>query len=171
MSCQGGWGYHQPRTGVGRSGHIASPRARKTAMTMISRKMHMRTTIGALLGAALLASPAAGLAQETQTNKGMVLSHDEHHVVVKIGDESRTINLTPGTKIQATQGAGVIRRETRPASDLIRGLAVEVTMAPQGHEYIATSIVFKSSDYKTAKQINAGLHQTEGNVAANKKQI
>jgi outer membrane protein OmpA-like peptidoglycan-associated protein len=141
-------------------------------MTIAKDKVGFGPRIGAVLAAALLAAPTASLAQAaTQTVKGMVVSHDQTHVVVKVGDENRTVNLTPGTKIQATQGAGVLRRETAPVSDLIRGLAVEMTLAPQGEAWVANSIVFKSSDLKTAKQINAGLHETEGNVAANKSAI
>jgi outer membrane protein OmpA-like peptidoglycan-associated protein len=141
-------------------------------MTTISGKTRFGPTIGVVLGAALLAAPALGLAQAaTETVKGMVVSHDTTHIVVKVGDHNRTVNLTPGTKIQATQGAGVLRRETAPVSDLIRGLAVEMTLAPQGDAWVANSIVFKSSDLKTAKQINAGINQTEGNVAANKSAI
>ena len=123
-----------------------------------------------VLGAVLIAAPAFG--QEAQSFMGMILSTDSaSQIVVRTTAGDKTVTLSPDTKIQGTKGAGVLQREKREASDLIRGLAVEVKGSQSGDAVAASSIEFKTSDLKTAKQIQAGLHDTEGQVAANKQAI
>ena len=136
-------------------------------MPMFTRK----AATGAMLGLALIAAPVVALSQEAQSLKGMILSHTDNSLVVRTTAGDKKVNLTPDTKIQGTKGAGVLQRENRPADDLIRGLAVEVSATPSGEDYVARSVTFKTGDLKTAKQIQAGLHSTEGDVAANKAAI
>jgi outer membrane protein OmpA-like peptidoglycan-associated protein len=138
---------------------------------METRAMDIRKAVAAMVGAALMALPGLALAQEPQSFKGMIVSTGENSIVVRVGAEERIVTLTPDTKITGTAGAGVLQRETRPPEDLIRGLPVEVKGVPGDQGVVAESIIFKRSDLKTAKQISAGISQTEGNVEANKKAI
>lgn len=146
-------------------------------MTITHRKLAV-----ALLGASLLAAPAFVLGQEqapaapaapaaSQTLKGTIVSHDQNHIVIRTGGHETTIKLGPGTKITATRGAGVLQRESRQVSDLTRGLPVEVNASHIGADLVASTITYKSSDMKTANQIQAGIAQTEAGVAANKQAI
>jgi outer membrane protein OmpA-like peptidoglycan-associated protein len=115
------------------------------------------------------ASPALG--QEATSVKGMVLSHTDSVLVVRDGAGDKRIKLTPSTRIRGTSGALGVRGEDHPASDLIRGLAVSVTTVHEGDSVTATEVVFKNSDLKTARQISAGLHTTDENVAHNARGI
>jgi outer membrane protein OmpA-like peptidoglycan-associated protein len=138
---------------------------------METRTMDIRKAVVAVLGAVLMAAPGLGFAQEAQSFKGMIVSHTDNSLVVKAGADEQTVTLTPDTKITGTAGAGVLQRETRPPEDLIRGLPIEYKGVLSDQGVVAESITFKKSDLKTAKQIAAGIHETEGGVAANKKAI
>ena len=129
--------------------------------------MQIRNLRAAALAAALLSAPGTVWAQ-AQTIQGVITSHTEHRIVLRTETGSVNVDLPPGTKIQGTAGAGLLRRETRPASDLIRGLSVSVSGTPSGDGFTAQSVTFKTGDLKTARQIEGGLHETEQNVAANK---
>jgi outer membrane protein OmpA-like peptidoglycan-associated protein len=138
---------------------------------METRKMDIRKTVTAMLGAVLMTLPGLGFAQEAQVYKGMIVSHTDNSLVVRMGAEDQTLALTPDTKITATAGAGVLQRESGSAEDLIRGLAIEFRGLPSADGLVAQSVTFKKSDLKTARQISAGLSQTESGVAANKQAI
>jgi outer membrane protein OmpA-like peptidoglycan-associated protein len=138
---------------------------------METRTMDIRKAVVAVLGAALMAAPGVGFAQETQVYKGMIVSHTDNTLVVRMGAEEKNVSLTPDTKITGVAGAGVLQREARPAEDLVRGLAIEFRGVPSDQGLVAESVTFKKSDLKTAQQISAGISQTEGNVAANQKAI
>jgi outer membrane protein OmpA-like peptidoglycan-associated protein len=133
--------------------------------------MDIRKAAVAMLGAALLAVPGLGFAQEAQVYKGMIVSHSDNSLVVRMGADEKTLTLTPDTKITATAGAGVLQRESGSAEDLIRGLAIEFRGVSSADGLVAQSVTFKKSDLKTAQQISAGLSQTEAGVATNAKAI
>lgn len=133
--------------------------------------MDIRKAMAAMLGAVLMAVPGLGFAQEAQVYKGMIVSHADNSLVVRMGAEEQTLALTPDTKITVTAGAGVLQRESGSTEDLIRGLAIEFRGLPSADGLVAQSITFKKSDLKTAKQISAGLSQTEAGVASNKQAI
>lgn len=127
--------------------------------------------LGLFAAAAIVAAPAVGFGQEAETIRGMIVSHEENSVVVRTTMGDRTVRLDPGAKIVGTQGQGVLRREERQASDLIRGLAVTVKATPSGDGLVASEVVFKTSDLKTARQIDAGIQSTEDRVSANREAI
>jgi outer membrane protein OmpA-like peptidoglycan-associated protein len=133
--------------------------------------MDIRKAVAAMLGAVLMAVPGLGFAQEATVYKGIITSHTDNTLGVKIGSEQQTLTLTPDTKITATAGAGVLQRESGSPEDLIRGLAIEFRGIPTDTGLVAQSVTFKKSDLKTAQQIAAGINQTEEGVAANKKAI
>lgn len=133
--------------------------------------MNIRKTAALMLGAALIAAPGLAFAQDEQSFKGMIVSNNGNSIVVRTDSGEHVVNLTPDTKIRGTQGAGLILKDTHPPQDLIRGLAVEVEGDAAGEGFTATSVTFKTSDLKTAKQISAGISETEAGVAANKQAI
>jgi outer membrane protein OmpA-like peptidoglycan-associated protein len=120
------------------------------------------TRTQALVLAALLALPTSALAE---TFKGMILSRDGSALVVKGPAGDVPVSVTPATKVRGISGALSLQKEDRPQSDLIRGLAVEVSGERAGDQFIAETVEFKTSDLKTAKQIAAGLHDAEARVA------
>lgn len=123
-----------------------------------------------VLAAVSLSAPSLAFAEDTLL-KGMITSHTDHTIVVKSATGETHVKLTDTTKIRGTSGSLGIRGESHPPTDLIRGLAVEVTTTGSGEDLTATDIVFKNSDLKTAHQIAAGLATTETNVATNAKGI
>jgi outer membrane protein OmpA-like peptidoglycan-associated protein len=130
-----------------------------------------RTAVLGMLGAAALAAPGFAFADDPSL-KGMIISHTGSTIVVRGGGAGDTpVLLTGSTKIRGTTGVLGIRGDDHPATDLIRGLAVEVTTTGSGATLTATDITFKNSDLKTAQQIAAGLATTDTNVAANAKGI
>jgi outer membrane protein OmpA-like peptidoglycan-associated protein len=114
--------------------------------------------------AALLISVSGPASAAEEEFKGMIVKSDNSSIVVRSNGADRTIQVTPETRIRAKSGALGMQRDDMPASELLRGLAVEVS-TEDGMS--ATEIDFKSSDLKTARQIAAGLHVTETNVATN----
>lgn len=133
--------------------------------------MDIRKAVVAMFGAVLMALPGLAFAQEATVYKGIITSHTDNTLGVKIGTEQQTLTLTPDTKITATAGAGVLQRESGSPTDLIRGLAIEFRGIPTDTGLVAQSVTYKKSDLKTAQQISAGINQTEEGVAANKKAI
>ncbi|HEY2356830.1 MAG TPA: OmpA family protein [Phenylobacterium sp.] len=154
-----------------------------------------------MIAAALIVAPGFALGQEATTLKGMITSHNGSTIVVRGADGDKSVALTDTTKIRGTSGVLGVRGEDHPATDLIRGLAVEVTAtathhgsdathagsdaahagsdtahagsdtAHAGSQLTATEVTFKNSDLKTARAIGAGLHTTDENVAKNVKGI
>lgn len=119
----------------------------------------------------LLASPGGAFAQEAGLVKGMILSHEGNTLTVRWHGGDTAIHLTPSTKIRGTSGSLGIRGETHSPDDLVRGLAVDIATVQSGTELTATEVTFKNADLKTAKQISAGIHDTEGRVSANARGI
>jgi outer membrane protein OmpA-like peptidoglycan-associated protein len=124
-------------------------------------KMNPSRTLALALFAATIAAPSAVLAGEV---KGMITSHEGSTVTVRGPGGDTSVTLTPSTKIRGTSGALNVRGEDHPASDLIRGLAVVVVTAEDG---TASEVTFRNGDLKTARQIAAGIDETEGRVAGN----
>jgi len=117
--------------------------------------------------AMLFAAPGLALAADPGSLKGMIISHEGSTIVVRTAAGDTPVALTESTKVRGTSGALGIRGDDHPATDLIRGLAVEVTTQQNGSETTATEVTFKNSDLKTARQIIAGLHATDEQVAKN----
>jgi outer membrane protein OmpA-like peptidoglycan-associated protein len=119
-----------------------------------------------MLAAVMIAAPGLVLAEDAAL-KGMITSHDGNTIVVRVGGADTKVVLTDTTKIRGTSGALGVRGDDHPPSDLIRGLAVEVTTTQNGPDLTATAVTFKNGDLKTARQIEAGLASTDANVSKN----
>ena len=118
---------------------------------------------GTAAAALLLASPGLAAAEELQGN---IISHEGERLVVRTGETDVTVNLTPSTKIQSTSGLLGKGRNDRPASDLIRGLAVDIDTVQNGAELDAEKVTFKPGDLKTARAIQAGIEQPRQRITA-----
>lgn len=116
--------------------------------------------------AALLLAPAA-FAQDGDYHAAILSRPDESTLMVRTTVGDKKVLLTPDTKIQVVEGALKVRRKNAPASDLIRGLAIDFKATGSGDELTATEITFKPGSLKTAKQIAAGTYDTNAQVAAN----
>jgi outer membrane protein OmpA-like peptidoglycan-associated protein len=116
-----------------------------------------------MLAAMVFAAPGLAVAQPT-TFSGMITARDGSTIEMQSGSEKRTVEINSATKIRGTSGALGVRGEEHPPSDLIRGLAIQVTASPDGDKLLASEITFKNADLKTAQQIRAGLVGTEERI-------
>jgi outer membrane protein OmpA-like peptidoglycan-associated protein len=132
---------------------------------------HPRTSLAAL-AAALAAIPALALAQAV-TLSGAITTTEHDRIVVRTADGDKVVLVGPGTKVRETEGAGVLRRESRSTHDLVRGLHVEIIASPaaEGHEYSASSITYKKGSMKTARAIDAGLHEERERIAESERRV
>jgi outer membrane protein OmpA-like peptidoglycan-associated protein len=125
--------------------------------------------IGASFAVLLIASVAT--AQDAQTPppaavaaapvegklKGMI--NGRHGQVLSIATapgQATDVTLTAETRINATSGALGLQSDTRPDTDLVIGLPVEIDTVTNGTAVTAAKITFKSKDLKTAYQVQAG---------------
>jgi outer membrane protein OmpA-like peptidoglycan-associated protein len=123
----------------------------------------MRNTIRIFALATALALSAPALAQD-DTLEGTIISHEGSTIVIRSGAGDTPVTLTEATRIRGTTGLLNVRGEDHPATDLIRGLPVEVTPLAGAAEVTAASITFKNEDLDTARQIQAGLVGTEQRI-------
>jgi outer membrane protein OmpA-like peptidoglycan-associated protein len=125
--------------------------------------MAMRTIMILAVAAALgMSGPA--FAQDADTIEGTIISHEGSTIVVRGAAGDTPIVLTDTTRIRGTTGLLNVRGEDHPATDLIRGLPVEVTPVAGAAEVTAASVTFKNEDLDTARQIQAGLVGTETRI-------
>ncbi len=138
----------------------------------MNRRLFGRITLamGLLLATAVLTSLA--IAQDTQI-KGLITGRSGATMSVKTQDnETITVALTTDTQVQEVEGKFNLRKKELGMTALIPGLPVEVKgMMNDKHQLVADTVKFKSSDLKTAQDIQAGLAPTEQKVAANQAQI
>lgn len=132
-------------------------------------------TLGASLAVLLSASQMASAQDAVQTSaseaspaavasvpvegklKGMINArHGSQLSVATAPGQATTVMLTPTTKISAISGALGLQSDTRPDSDLVIGLPVEIDTLTSGTEVTAAKVTFKSKDLKTAYQVQAG---------------
>lgn len=118
------------------------------------------------LGTCMLA-----LAASTEV-KGMIAARTGETLVVKSGTGNVTVVLTDNTKTQDKRGLFGLYKEQLSNIVLIPGLKVDIDGTPdaQGH-VVAKTITVDGDDLETAEMIQAGLHPTAEQVAANMRSI
>ena len=131
--------------------------------------MQKRTMLFSLIAVWLLATVST-FAGDTTKAKGMIISRTGETIIVSGADGKTTVVLDDSTKVQKPKG--VFRHKDVSAAVLIPGLKVEVegTQDAQGR-LTAKTIRFDANDLETAQMIQAGLHPTAVDVAANQQAI
>ena len=112
---------------------------------------------------ALLTS-APALAQDDKL-EGVIVQAGNGQLVLQVGAERQTVVFDGETRIQATSGALDLRKDDKPATDLLPGLPVKVQGTAGTSAFEADDIEFKESDYRTAVQIRAGQAETRDALA------
>ncbi|HKF48118.1 MAG TPA: OmpA family protein [Terracidiphilus sp.] len=104
--------------------------------------------------------------------KGMIISRAGDTIVVK-GDQGTTqVALTDHTDTKDDTGLFGLGKEHLDDTVLIPGLKVKVEGAPDSSgKFVASVITVDGDDMETAEMVQAGLHPTAQQVAANVKNI
>lgn len=125
------------------------------------------------VGLLLLASVSAfGASGDNAKAKGMIISRTGETLIVSGPDGKVTVVLDADTKVQDKRGLLGIRKSEYGAVVLIPGLKVQVDgVSDDQNRIVAKTITFDGDDLETAQMIEAGLHPTSEQVAANVKDI
>ena len=102
--------------------------------------------------------------------KGMISGRTGERLILSTPDGNVTVVLDDSTKVQQPKGLGLRKRQVS-AAVLIPGLRIRVDGTGDSTNVTAKSITFDASDLQTAQMIQAGLHPTAEQVAANQKNI
>jgi OmpA-OmpF porin, OOP family len=130
-----------------------------------------RRTIGtSLLAVCFLVAASAFSAAQNVKVKGMISGRTGETLVLSTPDGNVTVVLDDSTKVQQPKGLG-LRKKQVSAAVLIPGLKVSVDGTGDSTKVTAKTITFDASDLQTAEMIQAGLHPTAEQVAANQKNI
>lgn len=134
--------------------------------------MHRKTLVASLMALFLLASAAAfGASGDKAKAKGMITSRTGETLILKNADGNTTVVLDDSTKVQHPKGLG-LRKKQASAAVLIPGLKVSVDgVSDDQGQIVAKTITFDRNDLETAEMIQAGLHPTAEQVAANKVEL
>ncbi len=117
----------------------------------------------------LLASVSAfGAAGDKAKAKGMITTRTGETLIVKSAEGSTTVVLTDDTTTKDDRGLFGLEKQHMSNVVLIPGLKVDVSgMSDDQGRIIAKTITVDGDDLETAEMIQAGLHPTAQQVAAN----
>jgi outer membrane protein OmpA-like peptidoglycan-associated protein len=132
--------------------------------------MH-RKTIVSLLALFFLASVSAFGGDKAEV-KGMITARTGETLIVQTADGNVTVVLTDDTTTKDDKGLFGLDKQQMSNAVLIPGLKVDVdgTPAEQGR-VVAKTITVDGDDLESAEMIQAGLHPTAEQVAANVQAI
>jgi OOP family OmpA-OmpF porin len=131
--------------------------------------MHRKTIVVSLIALFFLASVSAfGASGEKAKAKGMIIARAGETLVVETAEGKVTVVLTDGTTTKDDKGLFGLEKQQMSNVVLIPGLKVDVdgTSDDQGR-VVAKTITLDGDDLETAELIQAGLHPTAQQVAAN----
>jgi OOP family OmpA-OmpF porin len=132
---------------------------------MNTRTRQTRFIFLAALVALLAVLPALAADGDESTIKGLITAVQGNTITVKDANNvERKITVSPATTYKKTKGlTGVIHEKVEQGS-LIPGLPIVADVVAAGDGFNATKISFKSEDFKTAQQIEAGMAPTNARM-------
>ena len=133
--------------------------------------MDRKTIVVSLVAVFSLASVCAFAGDKAEV-KGMITSRAGDTMIVKTAAGNTTVVLTDDTRTKDDKGLFGLEKQEMAETVLIPGLKVDVdgTSDEQGR-VIAKTITVDGDDLETSEMIEAGLHPTAEQVAANVKAI
>jgi OOP family OmpA-OmpF porin len=135
--------------------------------------MHRKIIVVNLTALFFLASVSAyGASGDKMEIKGMIISRTGETLVVKSANGNSTVVLTDETRTKDNKGLFGLDRQQMSSVVLMPGLKVDIdaTSDDAGH-LVATTITVDGDDLETAQMVEAGLHPTAEQVAANVKTL
>jgi OOP family OmpA-OmpF porin len=104
--------------------------------------------------------------------KGMITSRSGDTLTVKSAEGTTTVVLTDNTKTKDNKGLFGLDKQFMADTVLIPGLKVDIdTTSDDAGRVIAKTITVDGDDLETSEMIEAGLHPTAEQVAANVKTL
>jgi OmpA-OmpF porin, OOP family len=129
--------------------------------------MHRKVTVATLMGLLFLASLFAVGGDKTQV-KGMINTRTGETLVVQSGGQNVTVVLTDETKTKDDKGLFGLDKQYMSSAVLVPGLKVKVDgVSDDQGRVVAKTITVDGDDLETAEMVEAGLHPTAEQVAAN----
>jgi len=129
--------------------------------------MHRKVTVATLMGLLFLASLFAFGDDKTQV-KGMINTRTGETLIVQSGGQNVTVVLTDETKTKDDKGLFGLDKQFMSSAVLVPGLKVKVDgVSDDQGRVVAKTITVDGDDLETAEMVEAGLHPTAEQVAAN----
>jgi len=126
--------------------------------------MHRKTIVVSLMALFFLASLSAFGADV----KGMITSRTGETLIVKTGEGTTTVVLTDDTTTKDDKGLFGLDKQHMSNVVLMPGLKVDIDgSTDDAGRFLAKTITVDGDDLETAEMIQAGLHPTAEQVAAN----
>jgi len=121
----------------------------------------------------MLMEAIPNVSAQTVQLKGLIKGRSGPAIILQTSDaETITVTLTDTTEVGQVQGLLKARRKEMSMAALIPGLAVEIEATRDQHnQLVAKSVKFKGDDLKTAKSIQAGLHETSTQTQRNAEEV
>ena len=131
--------------------------------------MRRKTIVVSLMALVFLASPAAiGASGDKAKVKGMIIARAGETLIVKTSEGNVTVVLADDTRTKDNTGLFGLDRKELSHVVLIPGLKVSVDGVSDDQGRVAAkTITVDGDDLETAELIQAGLHPTAEQVAAN----
>jgi OOP family OmpA-OmpF porin len=133
----------------------------------------LTTTCGLALSLAMFTSLGVTAVAQEATVEGLVIGRSGPAMSVKTADSPRlTVLLSDSTRATEKGGFLGLSRQHPAIADLVPGLAVKVEGAyDSDHQLVAKKVTFSRNAMNTARQIDAGLHPVNQQVAAAQDQL
>jgi OmpA-OmpF porin, OOP family len=121
--------------------------------------------LGTTLLSVLVALPAFAADGDKSKVKGLITHIDGDNVTLKDANNAEVvIHVSPETSYKKTKGLTGALSDKSAQSALMAGLPISADVVESGGAWNATAISFKSEDFRTAQQVNAGVERTKQRV-------
>ena len=130
-----------------------------------------KTIVVSLMTLLLFASVFA-FGDDTTKVKGMINTRTGETLIVQSGGQNTTVVLTDDTKTRDRKGLFGLDKQQISGAVLIPGLKISVDGVPDDQgRIVAKTITVDGDDLETSEMIEAGLHPTAEQVAANMQKL
>ena len=131
----------------------------------MNTRTSQKTLYVAVIAAMLAATTAFAADGDESKIKGLITAIDGSTLTVKDSNNvEQKITLSSTTSFKRTKGLTGVISEKAEQSALIPGLPINADVVAEGAGFSATSISFKSEDFRTAQQVQAGLAPTQARM-------
>ena len=129
--------------------------------------MHRKANVATLMGLLFVGSLFAFGGDKAQV-KGMINTRTGETLILQSGGQNVTVVLTDETKTKDDKGLFGLDKQYMSSAVLVPGLKVKVDgVSDDQGRVVAKTITVDGDDLETAEMVEAGLHPTAEQVAAN----